>query len=171
MTIDRTTVLRAIATRDDYLSTNVDTQTYLFLDDIVDNQTEMSVLAEGYPDSWNADNGDYTADYGLDPDVVGTFDANGNHWERGDLFGGVYANRSETICWRSPRSRSCWIRRHVQEGPRVRAEESTSIPVEAAICYRSGQPRWNGSRPTVRPNCRSTAGIQMQGGDIPSPIT
>ncbi len=89
ITIDHTTPLRAMATKSNFLSTNVDTQTYLFLDDVV-NQTESSVRAEGYPDIWYAENGDYTADYGLDPDVIGTFDGNGNPLG-GDLYGGVYA--------------------------------------------------------------------------------
>ena len=89
LTIDQTTVLRAIAVKTDYVPTNVDTQTYLFLDDVV-NQTEASVRALGYPDYWYAENGAYLADYGLDPDVIGTFDASGNPLG-GDLYGGIYA--------------------------------------------------------------------------------
>ncbi len=72
-------------------STNVDTQTYLFLNDIV-SQSVQTALAAGYPSTWNADNGTFTADYGFDPDVIGTFDANGNPLG-GDLFGGIYADR------------------------------------------------------------------------------
>ena len=91
ITIDHTTVLRAIATKDDYLSTNVDTQTYLFLNDIV-SQSEQTALDAGYPSVWNADNGTFTADYGFDPDVIGTFDANGNPLGD-DNYGGIYASR------------------------------------------------------------------------------
>jgi hypothetical protein len=91
LTIDHTTVLRAIATKDDYLSTNVDTQTYLFLDDIV-SQSVQTALDAGYPSQWIADNGTYTADYGFDTDVIGTFDANGNP-QGSDLYGGIYADR------------------------------------------------------------------------------
>lgn len=89
LTVDQTTVLRAIAVKADHVPTNVDTQTYLFLDDIV-NQTESCVRAQGYPDVWFAENGAYTADYGFDPDVIGTFDGNGNPLG-GDLYGGTYA--------------------------------------------------------------------------------
>jgi hypothetical protein len=91
ITIDHTTVLRAIAVKSNYLSTNVDTQTYLFLNDVV-RQTQQTAINAGYPSTWNADNGSFTADYGFDPDVVGTFDANGNPLG-GDLFGSIYADQ------------------------------------------------------------------------------
>lgn len=91
VTISQTTPLRAIAVKSGYLSTNVDTQTYLFLNDIV-RQTAQSALDAGYPSVWMADNGNFTADYGFDPDVIGTFDVNGNPLG-GDLFGGIYADR------------------------------------------------------------------------------
>jgi hypothetical protein len=93
ITVDHTTTLRAMAAKTGYLATNVDTQTYLFLDDIV-NQTRSSILAQGYPNTWNADNGTYTADYGFDPDVIGTFDEDGNPLG-GDLYGGIYAAQLE----------------------------------------------------------------------------
>lgn len=89
LTIDRTTVLRAVATKAGYLPTNIDTQTYLFLADIV-GQTRQDALDAGYPNIWEAANGDFVADYGFDPDVVGQFDADG-HPIGGDKFGGVYA--------------------------------------------------------------------------------
>jgi hypothetical protein len=91
LTIDHTSVVRAIATKNNYLSTNVDTQSYFFLNDIV-QQTQQTAINAGYPAVWNANNGSYTADYGFDPDVVGTFDANGNPLG-GDLFGGIYASQ------------------------------------------------------------------------------
>lgn len=64
--IDSTTLLRAAAFRDGFLPTNVDTQTYLFLDDIV-LQSHSSTLAAGFASSWDG----VFPDYGLDPDVVG----------------------------------------------------------------------------------------------------
>jgi hypothetical protein len=91
LTIDHTTVLRATAVKSGHLSSNVDTQTYFFVDDIV-GQTQQSVIDAGYPGTWQAENGTFVADYGFDPDVVGTFDANGNPLG-GDNYGGVYANR------------------------------------------------------------------------------
>lgn len=91
VTVDHTTVVRAIATKASYVSTNVDTQSYFFVNDIV-QQTQQSAINAGYPAVWQADNGNFTADYGFDPDVIGTFDANGNPLG-GDLFGGIYAAR------------------------------------------------------------------------------
>ncbi|MEM7234800.1 MAG: FN3 associated domain-containing protein, partial [Planctomycetota bacterium] len=76
--ISRTTTVRAAAFLDDFLPTNVDTQTYIFLDDIV-NQTHEAVVQRGFPENW----GGTPADYGLDQRVVGQ---NGS-----DAFGGLYA--------------------------------------------------------------------------------
>lgn len=86
LTIDKTTVLRAAAYKADHLPTNVDTQTYLFVDDIV-RQDRAATLAAGFPASWGSFSG---TDYGLDPDVIGTFDQNGNSLG-GDTFNGIYA--------------------------------------------------------------------------------
>lgn len=91
ITIDHSTVLRAMAAKSGYLPTNVDTQTYLFLNDVI-NQSDQTAIAAGYPSIWEAENGVYTADYGFDPDVVGAFDADGNPLG-GDDYGGVYASR------------------------------------------------------------------------------
>jgi hypothetical protein len=64
--ISRTTTLRARAFLDGNLPTNVDTQTYLFVDDIV-QQTHETTLAAGFPTTWGSFTG---VDYGLDPDIV-----------------------------------------------------------------------------------------------------
>ena len=85
ITIDQTTALRAIAFKTDYFPTNVDTQTYLFTRDIV-SQDYQATLDAGFPTTW----GGTSPDYGIDPDVIGNFDANGNS-TGGDLFGGIYA--------------------------------------------------------------------------------
>ncbi|MGJ8695484.1 MAG: lamin tail domain-containing protein [Verrucomicrobiaceae bacterium] len=61
VTIDETTALRAIATKNGYQSSNVDTQTYLFVEDIV-RQTRPS----DYPSTWSG----ARADYDMDPEVV-----------------------------------------------------------------------------------------------------
>lgn len=47
--VDRTTTLRALAFRANYVPTNVDTQTYLFLDDVLDQD---STPPAGYPATW-----------------------------------------------------------------------------------------------------------------------
>ena len=67
MSIGSTTYVRAIAVKDRYLSTNVDTQTYLFLEDVI-RQDPLSV-SDGpeYPTIWQAG---ATADFEMDPEVV-----------------------------------------------------------------------------------------------------
>ena len=77
--ISQTSTLRAIAFKPGMQSTNVDTQTYLFLDDVI-QQTPASTIAAGFPSSWKGE----SPDYGMDPDVIGP----------NDDFGGRYA---ETI--------------------------------------------------------------------------
>jgi hypothetical protein len=65
ITINKTTVLRAAAFADGYEPSNVDTQTYLFLDDVI-RQSPDGQPPPGWPASW----GSNTVDYGMDPDVV-----------------------------------------------------------------------------------------------------
>jgi hypothetical protein len=59
--ISETTTLRAMAMKTGYQSTNIDTQTYLFVDDIVRQDRPSD-----YPSSW----GGGRADYDMDPDIV-----------------------------------------------------------------------------------------------------
>jgi hypothetical protein len=73
-----TTTLRAKAFKQGFVPTNVDTQTYIFVADVI-QQTASSTIAAGFPSSW----GGRSADYGMDPDVIGP----------NDLFGGVYASQ------------------------------------------------------------------------------
>lgn len=61
--IDGTTTLRAAAFRDDFIPTNVDTHTYLYLNDVIDQPDAPT----GYPNTWSG----APADYGMDPDVIG----------------------------------------------------------------------------------------------------
>jgi len=81
--ISTTTMLLAMASKPGWKSTNVDTHTYLFLDDVIRQATNPAAGAQvtpaGYPASW----GSVTGDYQMDPDVVGQ---NGK-----DIFGGLYA--------------------------------------------------------------------------------
>ncbi|MGZ8900282.1 MAG: lamin tail domain-containing protein, partial [Limisphaerales bacterium] len=60
-----TTTIRAAAYRNGYLPSNVDTQTYIFLDDVI-RQSPTGTPPPGWPSSWGAN----TVDYGMDPDVV-----------------------------------------------------------------------------------------------------
>jgi len=59
--ISESTTLRARAFKEGFLSSNTDTQTYLFVADIV-RQTRPT----GYPTSWGGGN----ADYAMDPEIV-----------------------------------------------------------------------------------------------------
>jgi hypothetical protein len=85
ITIDRTTVVKAGAYREGYYDAVTDTNSYFFLRDVV-SQSPSTTLASGFPASW----GGVSPDYGMDPDVIGYFNANGVS-TGGDLFGGQYA--------------------------------------------------------------------------------
>jgi len=62
ITIDRTTTVRAAAFKTACAATDVDTQTYVFLDDVL----VQPAAPPGLPASWNGT----PADYEMDPDVV-----------------------------------------------------------------------------------------------------
>ena len=67
LTINTTTVLRAIAFKDGFRPSNVDTQTYLFLDDVLNQPTNPT----GYPLPWVQRNGGAIGgDYDMDQNVV-----------------------------------------------------------------------------------------------------
>ncbi|MCP4190209.1 MAG: DNRLRE domain-containing protein [Planctomycetaceae bacterium] len=76
ITVASTTTLRALAYKSGLRSSNVDTQTYLFPSDIIE-QTSRATIDAGFPSRW----GGRGADYGLDPDVLGP----------NDSYDGVYA--------------------------------------------------------------------------------
>ena len=67
VTIDQTTVLRAAAFVTGYQPSDVDTQTYLFLSDIITQSADASSLAPEWPSS---SVNDQVFDYEMDPDVV-----------------------------------------------------------------------------------------------------
>ncbi len=68
LTINTTTVLRAAAFKDDFYPSNVDTQTYLFIDDVLDQPAHPP----GYPLPWRQRNGNtIPGDFEMDPQVVG----------------------------------------------------------------------------------------------------
>jgi hypothetical protein len=60
--ISTTTCVRAIAFKPQWMSTNVDTHTYIFLDDVVNQPADPP----GFPSLWNST----SADYEMDPDIV-----------------------------------------------------------------------------------------------------
>jgi len=66
--ITTTTCLRAAAVNAGYLSTNIDTHTYIFLNDVL----AQPILPAGYPTTWpgGSFSGSVTGDYQVDPDIV-----------------------------------------------------------------------------------------------------
>ena len=68
--IETTTLVRAYAYKTGFESTNVDTHSYIFLSDVLNQATNPSngrqVTPEGFPTSW----GGATGDYQVDPDIV-----------------------------------------------------------------------------------------------------
>ena len=83
--VSASTTLRAQAFRDGFLQSTPITHTYLFVNDVI-RQNYQATLNRGFPTTW----GGTAPDYGMDPDVIGVFDAQGNSLG-GDLFGGAYA--------------------------------------------------------------------------------
>ncbi len=65
LTIGGTTVIRAAAFKDGFQPSDVDTQTYVFVSDVI-HQAANGAAPPGWPTSWGAN----TVDYGMDPDVV-----------------------------------------------------------------------------------------------------
>ncbi len=64
--ITTTTCLRAAAVKAGHLSTNIDTHTYIFPDDVLQQPT----LPSGYPSQWISGGDVVTGDYQVDPDIV-----------------------------------------------------------------------------------------------------
>ena len=63
--ISGTTVIRAAAFKDGFEPSDVDTETYIFVNDVV-RQSPNGETPPGWPTSWGAN----VVDYGMDPDVV-----------------------------------------------------------------------------------------------------
>ena len=61
LTVDKTSTIRARAFKDQMVATNTDTQTYFFLDDVVQQDAQQTVDA-GFAEMWNRT----SPDYGLD---------------------------------------------------------------------------------------------------------
>ena len=70
LNVSTTTTLRAIAVKDGFRSTNIDTHTYIFINDVVKQPAEI----DGYPTDWGTDSevttGRVVSDYEMDPEVV-----------------------------------------------------------------------------------------------------
>jgi len=110
--ISTTTCLRAMAFRPGWVSTNVDTQTYIFLSQVARQPNRPF----GFPSSW----GSTTADYEMDPEIVNDSQYSGQIrtsllslptmsivTETDNLFGagGIYSNSlSAGVAWERPSS-------------------------------------------------------------------
>jgi hypothetical protein len=65
ITITNTTVIRAAAFKTGFFPSDVDTHTYIFVNDVI-RQSSNGAPPAGWPSSWGAN----VVDYGMDPDVV-----------------------------------------------------------------------------------------------------
>jgi len=114
--ISRTTVIRAAGFKTGFEPANVDTHTYIFLDDVV-HQSTNGVAPAGWPTSWGANR----VDYGMDLKVINDPRYNGTIkndlkaiptvslvMKLGDLFDattGIYANSTQSgTNWERPAS-------------------------------------------------------------------
>ena len=109
VTVDRTMPVRAIAYLDGLRSTNVDTQTYLFVDDVITQTSANSQSIWGLPSDWSGT----SPDYGMNSSVTSlhaatieddlkTVPSLSISMPDEDLFGpnGIYANPlSSGIAW------------------------------------------------------------------------
>jgi len=116
ITISTTSVVRAIAYKAAHAPTNVDTHTYIFLNDVLTQPTDP----DGFPTSWNGT----AADYEMDPDVVEdplyqdllieamqSIPSMSIVMNNDDMFGssGIYSNSgAQGVAWERPTSLE-WI--------------------------------------------------------------
>jgi hypothetical protein len=67
--IAKTTVLRAAAFKTGYQPSRTETNTYLFLDDVIEQSPDGAKPTEAWPDPYHSGGGQWI-DYGMDPEVV-----------------------------------------------------------------------------------------------------
>ena len=116
--ISSTTIVRAMASKTDYHPTDVDTQSYFFLNDVI-QQSANGATPSGWPNN-GAVNGQKMV-YGMDPDIVGGFNTSQEvvdallaiptlsiATEMDNLFGqsnGIYVNaKNDGRTWERPMS-------------------------------------------------------------------
>ena len=71
--VTTTSYIRAVAIKENFLSSNIDTQTYIFLDDVLQQDPLANPNGLEYPTRWQAN---AVADYEIDPEVVAEWDDN-----------------------------------------------------------------------------------------------
>ncbi|MFP6900720.1 MAG: LamG-like jellyroll fold domain-containing protein, partial [Opitutales bacterium] len=144
LTIASTTIVRAIATKPDYLPTGVDTQSYFFSEDVIRQSANGST-----PSSW-PNNGAVNSQkmvYGMDPDIVEGFNTPEEvkeallaipilsiATELDNLFGksnGIYVNaRKDGRTWERPMSLEL-----------IHPDGSEGFQVDAGLRIRGGYSR------------------------------
>jgi hypothetical protein len=67
--INKTSTVRAIAVRSGYISSNVDTETYIFVNDVITQSPQGQAPGPGWPSPGRLSTGQII-DYGMDPDVL-----------------------------------------------------------------------------------------------------
>jgi len=113
--ISKTSILRAVASKPGYLDSRVGTHTYIFVNDVV-QQDYQATLDAGFPEYWDWE----YPDYGMDPDVVDSPLYNGTIkndlksiptlsivMNINDMFGsnGIYSHPTEHgLAWERPTS-------------------------------------------------------------------
>jgi len=150
VTIDKTTVIRAIAYKTGFEPTNIDTQTFFFVADIL-QQSAATAVAAGFP-SGNV-NGQ-VMDYGMDPDIV-----NSPVWgpqlaaaltdipsmsivtDNAHLFSastGIYVNATEdSVVWERPTSLELIDPAGLEEGFQINA----GIRIRGGFSRADGNPK------------------------------
>lgn len=143
LTVNRTTTLRAAAFKTNHLASNVDTQTYIFVDDVI-VQSPTGAPPAGWPSSPLP--GGQVLHYGMDPDVVNNPAYSGLIrdalrsvptisivMEQADLFGaqGIYANpAADGREWERPTSVEL-----------IHSDGTEGFQIDAGIRIRGGQSR------------------------------
>lgn len=148
LAIDKTTTVRAAAFKAGFVSSDVDTHTYLYTRDII-TQAPSGAAPAGWPSSW----GGNVVDYGMDPDIV-----NNPPWrdtiqedlkslpsfsvvmKLGDLFDpstGIYANPGgDTIAW----ERSCSLEL-IQPDGSAGFQENCGIRIRGGFSRSTSNPK------------------------------
>ena len=158
LTIETTTSLRAAAIKADSIPTNIDTHTYVFLNDVLQQATNPStgaqVTPDGYPVQWVAlKNGGgtstVTGDYQVDPDIV-------NHSDPANRLTAADMRAVPTICMTM--DADLWFDRdvgiYVNESITYRVAEGQ----EYACSFEYFDP--DGSGKSIQQNCA----VAMAGG-------
>ncbi|MCA9214071.1 MAG: lamin tail domain-containing protein [Planctomycetales bacterium] len=179
ITVDSSTVVRAIGIGENLVTKAATTASYLFIDDVV-RQTSTSAIRGGFPADWGLGE---TADYEMDRDVIGPRDRFGGKYAatvRDDLLSvpsiSIVMNRSdlfgETGIYSNPNGRGeDWERPVSVEF--INPADQSSVQIDAGIRLQGGISRQIASKRSLRLLFRSQYGesklqLPLFGPDGPS---